>query len=86
MSGCSCINTAVIKEQENERLREYIKMLEEKLLKHQKTLYSIYSSDSESSEASIAKMQTIINMTDTVSSRSSNSGKSTPSNYARSRR
>ena len=50
MPGCSCVNTAVIKENENEQLREYIRILEKKIMMYQKTLLNIYSSDSEASD------------------------------------
>lgn len=48
---CECVYTAVLMEQQNEKLREKIKRLEKKLLEYQKELYMVYStSESSASE------------------------------------
>ena len=46
--SCACINTAVIMENENERLRCKIRVLEKKVKNYQKELFYLYSSGSES--------------------------------------
>lgn len=46
--SCECINTAVIMENENERLRCKIRVLEKKVKNYQKELFYLYSSGSES--------------------------------------
>jgi hypothetical protein len=47
--SCLCINTAVLMENENEKLRVYIKTLERKVEKYQKELLCLYISESDNS-------------------------------------
>ena len=46
--SCECINTAVIMENENEKLRRKVRVLEKKVKNYQKELFYLYSSGSES--------------------------------------
>ena len=39
---CSCVSTAVIKEQENEKLRILVKKLEKRIQKYQEELIAVY--------------------------------------------
>jgi hypothetical protein len=47
--SCACIDTAVLMENENEKLRVYIKKLEKKIERYQRELLELYSSGSGSS-------------------------------------
>lgn len=50
--SCACVDTAIIKEIENEKLRNKIKYLEKKVKQYQQELYIIYSSTSGSEYSS----------------------------------
>lgn len=46
---CECVNTAIIRELEIEKLIKKVKLLEEKIQEYQEELYMVYSSSSNSS-------------------------------------
>ena len=50
--ACSCVSTAILMENENEKLRTCIKELERKVKKYQRELLVLYSSGSDSSSPS----------------------------------
>jgi hypothetical protein len=50
---CECIKSSIIKEEQNELLRERIKYLEVQVKKYQSELIMVYSSSSDASEGTI---------------------------------
>lgn len=47
---CTCVNTAILMEDENDKLRNIIIRLEKKIKKYKQELYEVYSTSSESSK------------------------------------